>query len=107
MHTCVTRLRSALSPGLLQNGPEEELWKIWGGPASPGDILVKVVGCTKSGWAIPELRPFNQQLGTLFLKHQLLGMCKAGLVTHETDLWSTELTCSTVMLVVSSVPCSG
>lgn len=68
MHTCVVRLSSALSPGLLENGAGEELWKMWGGPASPGDG-------GGGGCAIPELRPFNRQLGTPLHKSQLLGMC--------------------------------
>lgn len=32
--------------------------------------------------AIPELRPFSQQLGTPLRKSQLLGMCEAVPVTH-------------------------
>lgn len=74
MYTCVTRPRLALSPGLLPNGPEGQLWKIWGAPASPGDILVKVVGCTEGRQALPELRPFNQQLGIPLHKSHLLEM---------------------------------
>lgn len=53
MHTCVMRLRWALSPEPLQNGTGEQLQKNREGPASPGDIVVKAVGWTegKTGYS--------------------------------------------------------
>lgn len=57
--------------------------------------------------AIPELRPFSQQLGTPLRKSQFLGMCEAVPVTHGAGFRSTGLTSRTVKLVVSSEPHSG